>query len=163
MPPFILLILPYLRRFWPYAGIAVLSLLCWHFQSRAVANADAVRTQAAQFKDAQKAAQIIAQEALHHQEAVYQAKAKDADNAYQVSLAAAQSAADRYIALHRVRPATAAGDAGATVASAEGHAPEGGNGPGAAPDMVAVTAGDIQVCTVNTQRLEAVRDWALGL
>lgn len=145
------------------AALAALCGLLWHerdIKARQVAHLTA---QAAEFRAAQVEAGRLAQEALHHQEAVYQAKAQDADHAYQTQLAAAQSAADRYIAGHRVRSSAGQSDAGSAIASPQGSSAKGSDGPGTAPDMVAVTAGDIQVCTVNTERLEAVRDWAITL
>jgi hypothetical protein len=68
---------PVLARFWPHILSAALALAAWHFWTRAVANAETVRTQAAQFTQAQADAAKIAQEALHHQEAEYQAKATE--------------------------------------------------------------------------------------
>lgn len=98
------LLLPWLRQFWSCGAIGVLGLLAWHFDARAVANADAVRTQAAQFKQAQADATRIAQQALEHEDLVYRQKAQEADSAYQAQLADASAAADRYIAAHRVQP-----------------------------------------------------------
>ncbi len=152
---------PLVRRYWPYLSLGVLAMLCWHFQHRAVANADALRTQAAQFQDAQEAARAIAQTALHHQEAVYQARAQEADNAYQTQLATARYAADRYIAAHRVQPAAIAGGSGAAPATAQ----SGGAGiPAPMPaDAVMVSAGDVQACTdAVTYGLKA-REWAILL
>ena len=170
-------VLALMGRFWPYAAMVALALMAWHFDARAVANADTVRAQAAQFKQAQADATAIAQAALAHQNAVYAAKAKDADNAYQSQLADAQSAAQRYINSHRVgsvsdaastvfmrvQSASAQGGSGATTASPQGISARSGNGPGTSPELVAVTANDIDVCTVNTKRLQVVRDWALTL
>lgn len=155
------LALSWLRSYWPYAAIGTLALLCWHFDSRAVANADAVRIQAAQFKDAQAAATAIAQQALQHQEATYQAKATEADNAHQIALAAAQTAADQYIAAHRVQPAPAARDAGAAAAA--------GQNPGAAipanvpADAVMVSADDVHACTGAVAYALKARDYVLNL
>jgi hypothetical protein len=86
----------------------------------------------------------------------------EADKSYRAELADARSAADRYIAGHRVR-STFASSAGRAPSSAEGDRAGSPDRAGTAPDMVAVTAGDIQVCTINTTRLEAAREWALGL
>lgn len=41
-------------------------------------------------------------------------------------------------------------------------APEGGNGPGTGAE-ISITLDDAQVCAVNTARLQAVHDWAVGL
>jgi hypothetical protein len=152
---------PLIRRFWPYASLGVLAMLCWHFQHRAMANADALRTQAAQFQAVQKAARAAAQAALHDQEAVYQARAQEADNAYQTQLAAAQSAADRYITAHRVQPATFAGGPGAAAALAQS-----GNAGIPAPmpaDAVMVSAGDVQACTEAVTYGLKAHEWAIQL
>ncbi len=145
--------------------VAVLLLLCglfWHEWAVKALQVEHLAGEIAQFKTAQANATNMAREALHHQEQVYQAKAQDADHAYQTQLAAAQSATDRYISTHRVRADVASG-AGGTVASASGGGASGTDGPDHAADMVAVSADDINACTVNTQRLQAARDWALGL
>jgi hypothetical protein len=142
----------------PYALIALLAALAWHFDQRAVANADMIRTQAMQFKQAQADTTAIAQAALKHQEAVYQAKAQENDNAYQAQLADARSAADRYITTHRVQPAAPAGDAGTTAAGAQG-------GSAAIPaslptDAVVVSGSDVQVCTDAVTYALKAHEWA---
>lgn len=83
--------------------------------------------------------------------------------------------AERYIAGNRVR-CQAAGSAGSGAPSAAGdHGAALGDGAGATakldgpggdlphPDMVAVLAQDVRICTDNTVRLEAARAWALEL
>ena len=150
----------------PYAAIVLLAGLAWHFDARAVANADTVKTQAAQFKQAQTDAAMAAQKALQTETAQYAAKAKDADNAYQTQLVAAQSATSAYIASHRVvwmRPATTGGSTTNADPAAQGSSTQGSNRPGAIADMVAVSPADLNVCTVNTKRLQVVHDWATTL
>jgi len=142
----------------PYAALAVVSALAWHFDARAVANADAVRVQAEQFKAAQAAATVIAQQALAHEQSIYQAKAVEADSAYQTQLAAAQSAADRYIATHRVQPAAVARDPVTAVGSAQGSG-AGVPANAAAPGVV-VSADDVQRCTDATTYALKAYDWA---
>lgn len=153
---------PLLRRFWPYLATAALSLLCWHFQSRAVANADAVRVQAAKFRQAQAAAMAIAEVTLHHQEAEYAAKASEADHEYARQEANAHASADAYIAAHRIaagmRAAAAAGDASATPASAKGGSP--GVPASVSGDAVVVSGGDVQACTDATTYALKAHDWA---
>ena len=145
----------------PYAALVGVSLLAWHFDSRAVANAEAVRVQAQQFKDAQAAAAVIAQQALAHEQAVYQQKATEADSAYQTQLAAAQSAADRYIASHSVQPATAQGGASTAVASAQGGSPA---VPANVPtSAVMVSADDVRVCTSAADYALKAHDWAKSI
>lgn len=143
-------------------AVALFTAHGWHGETRLV---EQLRAQAAQFAEAQKRAGELAQEALHHQEALYQQKAKEADDAYHSSLASADARAAAYIAAHRidrVRPGGAS-SAGATASPAQSAGTQGGDGPGAAADLVAVTPADIEVCTINTKRLQAVRDWALSL
>ncbi|EGD58394.1 hypothetical protein Y88_0449 [Novosphingobium nitrogenifigens DSM 19370] len=156
---------PVLARFWPHILSAALALAAWHFWTRAVANAEAVRTQAAQFMQAQADAAKIAQEALHHQEAEYQAKATETQNAYEVQLADAHAAADRYIAAHRLaalppglRTQAAQGDASATAPSTQsGGAPL----PSGVPaDPVVVSADDVQACTGAVSYALKAHDWA---
>ena len=152
---------PALRSYWSYGALAVVSLLAWHFDARAVANADAVRSQAAQFAQAQADATAAAQKALKDEQAAYAAKAQDADHAYQTQLAAAQSATDRYIALHRVQPSAVGSSTGATSAASQGS---GAGVPATVPaDSVMVSASDVRACTVITTDYLKARDWALGL
>jgi hypothetical protein len=152
------------RRFLPalpYAAIALLAALSWHFDRRAVANAAAMRAQAAQFRQAQADAQKAAQAALDRENTAYQAKAVEAQNAYQAQLADARGAADRYIAAHRVQPASTGGNAGATVAAADGR----GAGVSAAvsADAVVVSADDVQACTGAVTYALQAHDWAGAL
>ena len=146
-------------------ALAVLCLLCWHewsVKSRQVAQLTA---EIARFHEAQSRAAEIAQAALHHQEAAYILKAKEADDAYQIKLVDADLRARTYIAAHRVERLRADGASGAGTAPAgtESLPAESGNRSGAAADMVAVTPSDIEVCTTNTRRLQSVRDWAVSL
>jgi hypothetical protein len=152
------------RRFLPalpYAAIALLAALCWHFDRRAVANAAAMRTQAAQFRQAQADAQKAAQQALDRENAAYQAKAVEAQNAYQAQLADAHGAADRYIAAHRVQPASAGGHAGATAAAADGASTS--LPAGLSADAVVVSADDVQTCTGAVTYALQAHDWAAAL
>jgi hypothetical protein len=145
----------------PYAAIALLGALCWHFDRRAVANADAVRTQAAQFRQAQADAQKAAQQALDRENTAYQAKATEAQNAYQAQLADAHSAADQYIATHRVQPAPAGSHAGTAAAPTDGGS---ASVPSAVPaDAVVVSADDVQACTGAVTYALQAHDWAATL
>lgn len=111
---------------------------------------------------AQSEATLIAKRALDAAEARYRSKADEADKSYRASLADARAAADRYIAGHRVH-GTFAGPASGTVTASESRGPGSADSADQATVMVAVTADDIQVCTDNTLRLEAAREWALSL
>jgi hypothetical protein len=149
---------PVLRSYWSYGALALVSLLAWHFDSRAVANADALRTQAAQFKQAQANATQIAQAALQRQQAIYATKATEADNAYQMQLADARSAADRYIAAHSVRNQTIASGSGAAVAAGQSRRADVPASMSA--DTVLVSAGDVQACTDATTYALKAHNWA---
>ena len=143
------------------AGCAVVIVWQHHAETSLRDENKALNATLAQVKDAQTQATVIAQQALRHTEAVYQAKAQEADHAYQTQLAAAQSAADRYIAGHRVHAAGGAGSASSTPAS-----PQGGSAavPESLPaDAVVVSAGDVQACTSAVTYGVAAHDWALGL
>ncbi|MDR3387620.1 MAG: hypothetical protein P4L92_11250 [Rudaea sp.] len=148
----------WLRRLWQFGAMAVLALLAWHFHARAVTNADAMRAQAAEFKQAQAAATQLAQATLQHEQAIYAAKAMEADNAYQAQLADTRDAAERYIAAHRVQSTPAQGRSGATPASAQGS---GSAIPANLPaDAVVVSAGDVQACSDATTYALKAHDWA---
>ena len=115
------------------------------------------------YVQAQAEAHRLALAAKAATEARYTSLAKEADNEFQTELADARSDAERYIASHRVRPEAASRAGGKAVGSADNRDSGGGERPGDAPFMVAVAEADIGVCTTNTLRLEAVRDWALSL
>lgn len=160
-------LLPIIRSYWSYGALVIISLLAWHFDVRAVANANAVRVQAAQFKQAQAAATAIAQAALQHEQAMYQTKATEAEGAYQVQLGDARHAADLYIAAHRVpaavglRAKAAGSDAGNALASAAGS---GSEVPASMPaDAVVVSAGDVQACTDGITYAIKARDYVLSI
>lgn len=149
------------RRLWPFGAMALLALLAWHFQSRAAANAEALRAQAAGFKQAQTAATQLAQAALQHEQAVYAAKATEADNAYQAQLADTRDTAARYIAAHRVQPTAAQGRSSAAPASTQGS---GSAIPASLPvDAVMVSAGDVQACSDATTYALKAHEWAASI
>lgn len=99
--------------------------------------------------------------AIQSYEAEYERKAHAADLRAATAIADASRRADAFIRAGGVQPAK--GGSGHPPAQAEGHGSEGGNGPGEAPFLVAVTPDDVRICTENTTRLDAVREWALGL
>ena len=151
-------LLPALRVYWPYGALVTVCLLAWHFDSLAATNADALRTQATQFKQAQADATAIAEHALKQQQAVYQAKATEADDAYQSQLATARNAAAQYIATHRVRgpadpdaPGTAIATPKSGGASLSASVPTG---------TVLVSSGDVQACTDAVTYGFQAHDWA---
>jgi hypothetical protein len=162
-------LLPILAR-WRFglsiaAAVAVFGLIVasWHYRSAYHAERALRRADRAAYTQAQAEATRIAYDALRAAETRSQIKAKEADHEHALALADARSATDRYIAAHRVRGQAVAGVASPAIASAESGGAQNSDRSSSAPDMVAVTAGDIQVCTINTTRLEAAREWALGL
>lgn len=144
------------------AALAALCGLLWHERDVKAGQVAHLTAQANAFKTAQVEAASLAKQKHDKQEAAYIAKAQDADHAYQTQLAAAQSAADRYIAGHRLH-ADGTGSASATPASPQSSGAASPDRPDNPADMVAVSADDINACTVNSTRLQAARDWALGL
>ena len=137
----------------------------WHGKSAANDRADACAagraTERASYIAAGKEAERLARAAKAAQEAKYTQLAKDADHAYETDLANARTAADRYIASHRVR-AQAAGDSrGATVAATQG-------GSSGVPEImpasaVLVSDSDVQACTGAVAYGIAAHDWAASL
>ena len=115
----------------------------------------------ASYAHAQAEAANIAHAALRAQEAKYQANAMEAHLAYQTDLNRARAAASAYVSRMRITPP--AGYAGNAPSSPESSSPTGGERLGAPPFMVAVSAQDVDICTENTARLDAVRSWALSL
>lgn len=166
--------MPYLaliRRFW--WALPLLALLAWgvrvdHLRGVYKSRWQAVSTEYAAFKVAiiDKTAQALAAQkavtAAKEQE--WKDKADAADKAHEQALGDAMARADRYIAANRVLRQTAGGSAsGGACSSAENDGPGGSDRSGADAELVAVTAGDVRVCTVNTQRLLDARDWAVEL
>ncbi|WP_420382023.1 hypothetical protein [Novosphingobium sp.] len=145
----------------PYGALATVSLIAWHFDARAVANAALVRSQAAAFEQTQLAATQIAQTALQHQQAAYAAKSLEADSAYQAQLANTRSAADRYIASHRVQPQTIASGGSSTAATAPGGS---ASVPAGVPTgAVVVSTGDVQACTDAATYALNAHTWAANI
>ncbi len=115
------------------------------------------------YVQAQAEAHRLAVDAKAATEARYRANAERSDNAFKVQLADARDSTAEYIRTHRVRPQGVAGS-GSNPAPAPGDSGSGGGErPSGETFMVAVKEGDIAVCTTNTLRLEAVRDWAATL
>jgi hypothetical protein len=109
------------------------------------------------------------------EEARYRALATKTDTEHASNLETALAAARRHADNHRCAPvglrAEGAPDVGATSGSgtgAEGDRTESGDRSSGAAQLavgglVAVTEDDLRICTVNTTRLQAVREWAAGL
>jgi len=115
----------------------------------------------AAYVNAQSDAAAKALAALQATEAAYKRDADNADQSYRAGLSDARTAADRFIAAHRVRGQAVAGVASGTVASASGG---GASVPDAVPaDSVLVSAGDVQACTAAVTYAVGAHDWAMGL
>lgn len=91
-------------------------------------------------------------------------KADAADKTHEQALGDALARADRYIAANRVLRQAAGGSAtGGACAAAQDHDTEGAGGPGGETELVAVSAKDVRVCTINTERLDKAHKWAVSL
>lgn len=151
---------------YPWQAGLILALLAFAWAWRGW-NASEEREAAAIAREAKaiKAGQqALANQIKLHDEtkAAYAAKAKDADNAHEIEMAAAADRTERFIAAGGVHKAC--GNR-ASVASAptESAVAESGNGQGLPSDLVAVTPADVRLCTANSLRLKAVHDWGEGL
>ena len=145
----------------PYAVIAALALLCWHFNERAVANANALRTQEKQFSTAQAIATQRVQQELVREQVFYQAKASEADRAYQIQFASVRASSDGYIASHRMQSSAAARDPRTAPEAAANSRTSVFDG--VPTDVIMVSADDVQICSdAITYGLKA-HDWALTL
>lgn len=92
--------------------------------------------------------------------AKYEAAAEKADHDYRIALADADRRTDDFIARNRVRKA---GGSGASVANAPAEGEAAGVYQGMPADAIMVSADDVRICTANTVRLQAVREWGLEL
>ena len=92
--------------------------------------------------------------------AKYEAAAEKADHDYRIALADADRRTDDYIRNNRMRQA---GGSGASVANAPAEGEAAGSGDAARSDAVQVSADDVRICTANSVRLQAVREWGLEL
>lgn len=118
-------------------------------------------------RKAQQVAADKARLARLEQEAIYREEARKADAREHAIREEALDLAERYIAANRVRPEAYRGPPSGAGSSPESGSPESDNGPRGAPELdeglVAVTAEDVRICTRNTARLIAGREWGLGL
>ena len=119
----------------------------------------------AAYEQAQAEALRLAIAAREAQEARYRDLAKRIDTDAQDARNQAADAVTRYIVRNRVQPCTVGSAGSTTPASTEGGSASGSVGTGAPAivDAVAVSEADIRICTDNTARLVAAREWALGL
>ena len=143
-----------LLRLIPYGAILLLSALCWHFWSRAVTNADAVRTQATNFVQAQHDVDRAWANKFAQQQEAYNKESEDAQKQYQVGLSRSRDAADAFIRLHAA-PAASYAQGGPATAKAEA--------PGIPADMparVTVDAGLVQTCNDLHEYAVGAFKWA---
>lgn len=117
----------------------------------------------AAYEAAQEQAEASALAAKAAAEDDYRQLAERADREHEAELAGANARAERYIAANRVRNQAAGGPAGGTPAAPGDNGTGSGDRSSEAPELVTVTEDDIRICTENTVRLEAVRNWALEL
>lgn len=105
------------------------------------------------------AAQIAANSA---QQERWAQQAKETDDGYQKARIDADSRAERFIAANRVRRDCPRGTGSGDPLQGPGAA-TGVDAAGSTSELVAVAPDDVQICTDNTLRLDAARNWALGL
>jgi len=153
--------LPTLWRVLPWGASVVLGLLCWHFDARAVADAMAIKTQAAQFKAAQANAEQSMQLALQQAQATYRNEADHAQQSYQSQLASTRAAADAYVAAHRLRAQAAA--SGRSAPAGASKTADAGVPENVSAGAVMVSADDVQACTAVTAYALQARDWAMTM
>ena len=156
------------RGLLPYIPLITLIAFLWIklygflWWDGAIEQRDKARAETAQVIAASKQAQAQQIALNEATKAKYEAAAEKADHEHSIELADAMSRADRFIRAGGVRKA---GGSGASVANApaEGETAGSGNGAGPGAELVAVTAEDVRICTANTVRLQAVREWGLSL
>lgn len=134
-------------------ALALLSALLWRGRDNA---RDELADRSRAYVEAQRQAAIKAEAWRVALEARYAAQAREVDLAHEAELDRALAAARRYV--NRVRTETASGASSGTGTSAESGNPESTIGSDQAPVMVA--AEDVEICTVNTVRLESAQNWA---
>jgi hypothetical protein len=117
-------------------------------------------------RDAYAAAQVqakAAQDALNSSiSARYEALAEKSHAEYQKALADAHSAAERYIASHRL-PSAVGRPSGSASATAQGHGSPVPDDPATAAELVAVRAEDVRDCTVDYSYGRGAYDFIQGL
>jgi len=159
-------LLSLIRRYpWQAALIAALCLAGWQYRGKQHALADLAAERLAHAETIKAGQQAYAaQVALNKAaEAKSAAIAKESDDAHEKQLALANDRTERWIDANRVRPEKGGSRPVTPGSSAQDQVAERGDGQGLPPDMVAVPAADVRICTANTLRLEAVRDWGIAL
>lgn len=157
------------------ALLAAFAVQTWRLD-RAQRDNSTLTATIAQIEAAQKHAADKARLARLEQEARYQALAQRTDEHAEQAQADAMVAARDFIARNRVQCAAAGSAAGRSGTSADSGGPQSADRSGAAAqldavsdhivgvtDMIAVLESDVLICTENTVRLEAAREWAAKL
>lgn len=124
----------------------------------------------AQTKENYRRAELEAAKRWAEERAAYEQQKKDdaneADEREREARRAGLDLAEQYIRDNRVQcptRGTAQGNASGTAAPADDSRAQGGERSGSLPELVAVQADDVRICTENTVRLQAAREWASGL
>lgn len=146
---------------WQTACVALLCLsaFLWWRWDVAADDRDTARAQTAEIIKASEEAERLAIADREAREKRSKENADATDKEHKSALADATSAASRYISLHKVGKCSAS----QTTPASQDHGAEGSIGSSSEAVMVAVSEADIHICTENTTRLDAVRDWALSL
>lgn len=117
----------------------------------------AQQAQEAAYVAAQAAAKVKAIAAVLATETKYKEIADAAQSRHTASLDAALQRAGTYAAVNRVRRAQAAPGAGGRSAAATPHdSPSRDDRSGREAELVAITRRDLDVCTINTARLDTI-------
>lgn len=151
------------------ALIALLCLSGWLWQGKRAALADRDEWKAAhssiveQYATAQAEAARRAKDAKEAAEARYKALAERTDDELDQTRASLRIALERYAAANQLWPKGNRGSSCGPVAPAEDRSPEGPDGPGAGPELLAISREDFDVLNDNTARLLAAHEWAKSL
>lgn len=137
-------------------ALALLSALLWRGRDNA---RDELADRSRAYVEAQRQAAIKNEAWRVALETRYATQAREVDLAHEAELDRALAAARRYV--NRVRTETADSASGGTGTRAESGGAEGAIGPDQASVMVA--AEDVEICTMNTIRLESAQEWARGI
>jgi hypothetical protein len=154
---------------WQSACIALLLFGGWEWRGKHAAEArlgaceSGRKADRLSYTQAQQEALRRALAAKAAQEAHYKELANETDRKAAVAAVDANARAAEYVRAHRVRDKAAPGSSSGPAASPNGGGAQGADGPGGEAELVTVTPADVQVCTDNTTRLQAARDWALSL
>lgn len=143
--PIVVWLLPCLAAVWFWHGES-------HWRQKAETCAIGRKADRAEYDKLVAAANTAKAEA----ESRYARNAKEAQHEYQIGLAEARAATERYIAAHRLRPAAAPAVAPSTTQSGSAAVPA-----DVPADSVVVSASDVRACTAATNYALKAHDWAI--